>query len=359
MTTYKLYNNPLDSDARYWTLADTKKTLSYGATYNTLMSPRNVGKSYSCMQLANQELEKGNSVAWGRYNKIELGASIKAWTQFNPDLVPVKNEGSTLKTLVDSCTGGRLTFFTWSVSQNLKGIDEPYKYIICDEFIPDRYTNKTRLDTEFDDWSSVYFSLARDYKPKVIMLSNCIYWMNPFYERWNICPFAKGKTLAVKDILTADIDGETVKSNRRVVSENIGMSKTMIKRTIEETNVMFASSSEMQHYYNNQTKAEYTKIAKCPDMTVPLDYIQLMSDGYYMGTRSYDGMLYVSKIRPDLHKETAVSEPEYIDITKRHYRGKSYVPYYEDAFNAGMCAFDSSETLTHFLRWIRHMRRFL
>ena len=359
MTEYKLYDHKLDENALYWTLKDLKRTLSYGATFNTLASPRNVGKSYSAMELCQEQLDKGQSVAWGRYNKIELSASIKAWTQFNPELKPVKSEGSDIKTYADECTGGRISFFTWSRSQNLKGIDEPFKYIVCDEFIPERYTEKTRLDTEFNDWTSVYLSLARRYNPKVVMLSNNIFWMNPFYDKWNVIPFPKGKTLVVKDTLTADIDGDLYKSVRRVVNENIGMSKSMVKATIEQTNVQFSTSAEMQRYYDNATKAEYTKIAKCPDLSIPLESLQLMTDGYYMGFRIYDGQLYISKIKVDISKETAVSEPEYINFEKKHYRSKSYIQYFEPQFNAGNCVFDSGETLTHFLRWIRHNRRMI
>lgn len=357
MTEYKMYDKVLDDEALYWTVKDTKKTLSYGSIINTLASPRNVGKSYSCMELLQEQLNKGKEVAWGRYNKPELAPSITAWQKFNPDLVSKKTDNPNLKVYEDPCTGGSITFFTWSISQNLKGIDGEYTYFVCDEFIPERYTNKSRLDTEFADWSSVYASFRRRSDMKVIMLSNNVYWMNPFYEAWNVIPFGKRKTMVTKDIFTANIDGEEIKTIRRTTNENIGMSKMMVKANINANNIMFSSSAEMQHFYDNQTKAEYTTIKKCPDMSVPLESIQLMSDGYYMGYREYDGMCWFCKIKNDETKETLVSEPQYIDIAKRHYRGGMYIKYFEDVFNMGCCAFDCSETLTHFLRWIRHMRQ--
>ena len=356
MTKYKEITVDRNPEQVFWELKDLKKLLSYGADIVTATSPRNIGKSYSAMQLAYESISKGDCVAWGRYNKIELGQAITSFKEFAPDMIEFKLDNTNCKGLVDPATGGKVVFFPWNRSQNMKGLDLPFQYMICDEFIPERYTEKTRLDTEFNDWNSVYLSLARNYQTKAIMLANCIYWQNPFYLQWGIPPFSKGKILVVDDKFTAKVEDKTYETKRRIVSENIAMTPAMIERNLKQIAIGFGSSEDMQQYLDNVTKAEYTTIGQCPDKKVQLEGIQLMSDGYYMGFREYDGMFYFCKIKPDYNKETAVSEPSYIDFTKNHWRTPKYNQFFEDIFNSALCVFDTPETLNAFLRWLRHNR---
>ena len=151
-------------------------------------------------------------------------------------------------------------------------------------------------------------------------------------------------------------DYEKYNVKRRIVSENIAMTPAMIERNLKQIAIGFGSSEDMQQYLDNVTKAEYTTIGQCPDKKVQLESIQLMSDGYYMGFREYDGMFYFCKIKPDYNKETAVSEPSYIDFTKNHWRTPKYNQFFEDIFNSALCVFDTPETLNAFLRWLRHNR---
>lgn len=340
----------------YWELKDLKKLLSYGSNIICVTSPRNIGKSYSAMQLAYESISRGHNVAWGRYNKIELGQAITSFREFAPDMMDFKLDNSTCKGMVDPATGGKIVFFPWNRSQNMKGLDIPIEYMICDEFIPERYTAKTRLDTEFADWNSVYLSLARNETTKCIMLANCVYWQNPFFLQWGIPPFSKGKILVADSTFRADVDGSKFETKRRIVCENVAMTEAMIERNLKQIAVGINSSEDMQQYLDNVTKAEYTTIGVCPNKNIQLEKIQLMSDGYYMGFREYDGMFYFCKIRPDYSKETAVSEPANIDFSKNQWRTPRYNQFFEDIFNSALCVFDTPETLNAFLRWLRHNR---
>ena len=344
-----------DQTQKYWLKKDLKYLLSFNGDVTIAQSPRNVGKSYSAMELADDVLNSGRAVAWGRYNKIELDASISAFLETHPHVIKEKgNKNAIIYT--DPETKGRIVFFTWNVSQNLKGMDIPFTYMICDEFVPERYTNKTRMDTEFADWNSVFLSLSRSYGTRAILISNNVYWQNPFFLGWGVPPFGKGKICIVDSEFTAEIEGKKFRTSRRIVVENVAMTIAMIERNLKQTALSFTSDADMQRYFDNCTKQEYTTIGKCPDMTTPLMSFGLMSDGYYMGIRDYDGKLYFSKNRPDTSKDTFVSEPQYIDFTKRHFRTTDYTKAFEAAFNNGLCVFDKPETLNAFLRWLRHMR---
>lgn len=344
-------------DMEYWDLRALKKLVGYNGDVVGAQSTRNYGKSYAGMQFANEFLEKGLNVAWGRYNKPELATSLQTWKTFNPLLKEVSVKNSNGQTyLIDESTGGKILFFSWSVAQNLKGIDEPYEWMICDEFIPERYTAKTRMDTEFADYNSVFKSIARSYGTKQMFFSNCIYWFNPFFIGWGLPPFGKGKIAVMDDRFKVEIDGHTFKTERRVVWENVAGTHAIIQRNLKQSSLEFGTESELTAYFNNETKAEYTTIEKCPDMSRPLNNIQFMTDGYYFGFRMCNGMAYFTKINPSLDIDTYVSEPAYIDIRRRHYRNAKMGVELEEMFNNAQCAFNSPETLTAFLRFIRHLR---
>ena len=112
--------------------------------------------------------------------------------------------------------------YSWNIAQNLKGVDHPFVYNICDEFIPERYTNRTRYDTEFQDWNSCRKSLARSYDcMKTVLLSNCIDWFNPFFVAWNIPPFPKGHIYKDRKVMHATVNDKVFKTERTIVFENV------------------------------------------------------------------------------------------------------------------------------------------
>lgn len=355
MSQYVKYFDAVHNPKKpYWDYDDLKKLESYNADICIAESPRNFGKSYAGRFACMKEMDKGETVGWLRYNKPEMAKALQTWKAYNPELVEVKNSGGTY--LEDPCTAGRVLLAQWSISQSNKDTDLPFTRLVYDEFIPERYTNKTRLDTEFDDWYSTDTSLSRSYNPKKLMIANNIFWFNPFFLSWGIFPFSKGKIAkyTLKDKLT--IDGYDISYNRVIAIENVGATPAIIQRNIQQQSLRFNNNADLMAYYDNQTKQEYTTIAKCPDMKKQLENYQIMTEGYYMNFRFYNGIMYWTKVNPNYDLDTYVSEPSYIDITRKHWRRIDISRELEDCFNVGMCAFDSGETLLAFMRWIRHLR---
>lgn len=52
-----------------------------------------------------------------------------------------------------------------------------------------------------------------------------------------------------------------------------------MRRTIREQGLEFSSSEEMQAYFDNEFRQEYTQIGTCPDMKVSPEDWQIMSEG--------------------------------------------------------------------------------
>lgn len=344
-------------ELEYW----TEDALGYGLSLISkgdifvAVSPRNYGKTYAATDLVREIVEGGGSVAWGRYNKPELGAAIADITEKITELEPIKVEGSQLK-WYQHPSGGRVCFFSWSISQNAKGTDWPFSLIVCDEFIPERYTNKSRLDTEFADWTSVYKSLARSYNPTVIMLANCIQWINPFFVAWGILPVDKGCIDRYTQIFDVTVDGERYSTRRVVAVENCPGTPPIIRRNLKQQAVSFSSERDMERYFENETKKEYTAIGPCPDPSAPLMTLQIMSMGYYMRPRAYEGRLYWSHVKHDRTVRCYTSEGQYVDYDANTFRHKATSEAIEQLFNDGRCVFDSPETLGSFMRYLRNNR---
>jgi len=357
MSENRFYDAPMREDALYWDIKRLKKLLAYNCDIVGAQSPRNVGKSYSAMMLCQEALDKGKDVCWGRYNSVELSMARDTWLEFNPNLKKIKDMGGlSTKWYRDEATDGRIMFYSWNISQNIKGVDYPFVYNVCDEFIPERYTNRTRLDTEFGDWNSVYKSIKRKYPMKTIMLSNNIKWFNPFFLGWEIQPFAKGQIQKSITDFTVEAYGQTFKTKRTVAFENVGMSPAIIERIIADQALEATSSAELQSYIDNATKTEYCTFAICPDLSIPLSHHQCMSDGYYMSWRICNGLAYWCKVKPDRTKCTIVAEQDNVNPLTNHIRDRMIPQWAEDWFDNGKCVFDKAETLTAFLRWVRKSR---
>lgn len=356
----KLYPVNRDKNAEYWTKDDFKRLLSFNPDIVGAQSPRNYGKSYALMDVCRDVIDKGGCVAWGRYNKTELGQSYNTWRDFMPELdAPKKGErssDSSVKWLVDPCTGGRIMFFPWSISQNLKGIDAPFEYMVCDEFIPERYTNKTRRDTEFADWTSVYKSLARSYGTLPVMLSNNIQWMNPFFIRWEIFPFPKGNIAVDDKRFRFTDDGETFETSRRIVFENVAGTTAIIKRNLKQQAIEFNSNDDLEQYFRNETEQEYARIGKCPDMTLPLSDFQLRSEDTVLNYRVHRGTYYWERVKDNRSLTTFVSEQAWVNAEEKRIRAPSVASEMEKLFNSGQCVFKDPTTLETFYRYIRRNR---
>ena len=161
----------------------------------------------------------------------------------------------------------------------------------------------------------------------------------------------------VEDMTYTTKSGKVITDRKSVIWENIAMTDAMIERTFHSSVAGAKSEAELQAYYDNATKQEYSRIGVCPDMTIQLAPLQLMSQDYWMGYRVHDGQMYWTKVKPRTDIETYVSEAAYIDASKKRFRDPSLSPQIEKYFNEGRCIFDSPETLVALQRWLFHNRQ--
>lgn len=354
--TTKYYDARLPNNKPYWDVKDAKLMVSHHSDINNPTSPRNYGKSYALRVLSTEYMDKGEIVGWGRYSKNEMAKAISAWQSFNPELEKSKDDIGNI-ILTDPVSEGRVMFFYWKNAHNNRDTDYPFCLLTYDEIVPPRYTEKPRLDTEFNDWYDTDTSFSRSYNPIKFLICNNIVWQNPYYLQWDIVPFSKGKMQ--KTITHFDIKMESGDFNidSSVLVWNIAGTDAIIKRNIQQQALKFRNPEELQAYYDNETNMEYTTIGKCPDKKVQLENYCLMSQGYYIGIRSYAGKLYFEKVNWNRDIDTYVSEPAYVDINKKHFRYQGLSKEFEDWFNAGICIFDNAQTLNAFYRWLRHNRQ--
>lgn len=346
-----------DENKAFWDLSCLKKLLSHNADVSIATSTRNVGKTRAAMDLTNEVLERGENVVWERWDRQGLSKTIATWMEFRPDLKKMGMNGADGTVLLDESTGGQIYCIPYGLSDNIKGLDIPdLVWEIKDEFIPEEYRVKTRLDREFNASMSVRKTLKRNSGMRSIYLANCIMWQNPYCWSWEIGPIDKGITRKFIDKTSVTVDGQKYEEQRVIVWENIALTPAMIKRNLR-SDMLAMTATEMEQYYDNATKAEYTKIAECPDKSVQPENILLMSNGYYMGYRRYKGNLYFFESKPRNDVSVYVGEPEYIDLGKKHFRYPGLTKQFEEFFNAGKCIFDNAKTIMAFQRWIWHGRQ--
>ena len=355
----KSYKTDYPDDMLYWGIKQLKKNLSYGCDYTIATSPRAGGKSSAAIQLFDETLRDGYNVAWCRYNKSQLGMSFTAFKKWYPDIkkeaIPHNNNA-----FLGVIPGyeQKIVFCPWNLSDNAKGIDVPnIKYQVMDEFIPEFYTTKTRKETEYTSAMSVRTSLNRSGIMRSICLANCIYWLNPFSLAWNFPPVDVGTIMTIRQPANITLDnGEIKRITQSYCWENVKFTPAMIDRVIHNDGGSM-TIEELESYYNNATKQEYSKIEKCPKMNINTVNYQLMNDRYYFSYRNYNGCFYFCKIRPNFSIPTYVDKPEYVDLGIKHYRYPNLTKTYETYYNTGRCIFDSNETLMHFQAWLWNLRK--
>jgi len=353
--TIDVRHNP---NNEYYTVDDLKYLLSFNTDYTIVSSIRNLGKSYAGMTLAKEKIEMGKTVLWERYNRDEFRLAVKTWENFYPELDKPSNAGGYIE-YTHPETGGKLLIAQTSIATNIKGYDDKEHLPILeikDEFLPVRYTNNVRFLNEFNDAMEIRKTFKRNGPMRSIYLSNCLNWLNPYTINWQITPIDSGKAKIIMDTFSVKVDGEEIKDTRSIIWESVKPTKTQIKR-IMRTEVSSFNVSDLDSYLDNEFYKEYSKIEKCPDMTVQLEPIQLMSEGYYFSYRIYNGRYYFTKVNPNLNKITYVSEKTYIDIDKKHFRYIDLGKRFEDKFNDGLCIFDNTKTLLAYQRWLINLRK--
>ena len=346
-----------DPSKAFWDLSCLKKLLSHNADFSIATSPRNYGKTRAAMDLTMECIDRGENVVWERWDKKGLAKTVDTWKNYHPDLKPSGLGDGDGVILTDESTGGRIYCIPYGLSDNIKGLDIPdLVWEIKDEFIPEVYRVKTRLDREFDASMSVRKTLKRNSGMRSIYLANCIAWQNPYCWAWEIGAIDKGITRKFIDTATIEVDGYTFSEERVIVWENVAATPKIIERNMR-SDMAAMSEQEMINYYNNETKMEYTKIEECPDKNIQLQPVQLMSNGYYMSYRIYGDRIYFVNVKPRFDIPTYVSEPQYIDPNKKHYRYPQLEKQFEEHFNLGRCIFDSPKTIMAFQRWMWHCRQ--
>ena len=344
-------------EKEFWDISCLKRLLSHNADVSIATSTRNVGKTRAAMDLTNECLERGENVVWERWDKQGLSKTINTWKNYRPELKQSGLDGGDGTVLLDESTGGRIFCIPYGLSDNIKGLDIPdLVWEIKDEFIPEVYRIRTRLDREFEASMSVRKTLKRNSGMRSIYLANCIAWQNPYCWNWEIGPIDKGVTRKFIDKVTINVDGESYTESRTIVWENIALTKAMISRNLR-SDMLAMTDKQIEDYYDNATKMEYTKIEQCPDKSIQPEKMLLMSMGYYIGYRKYNNKLYLYASKPRSDIATYVAEPEYIDISKKHFRYPAVAKTFEDYFNNGRCIFDNAKTIMAFQRWLWHTRQ--
>lgn len=346
------------AEKEYWDVKDLEYLLSFNCDYTVVSSVRNLGKSYAGMTHARMQIEKGKTVLWERYSKDEFGMAVKAWQATAPNLVKTDTKG--YHEYVDEVTGGKLLLVQTSVATNLKGYDDlPDKLPVFeykDEFLPVRYLNANRFLNEYSDAMEIRKTFKRNGPMRSIYLSNCLNWMNPYTVNWNIPPIDTGKARIVYDTYSVKLGNETISDTRSIIWESVKPTDAQIRRILR-TEVSSMNVKDLDSYLDNEFYKEYNKVERCPDMSVQLQPIQLMSEGYYMSYRIYNGRYYFCKVKPNKTVNTYVSEKACIDIDTQHYRYPAMAKDFEDKFNDGLCIFDSSQTLMAYQRWLINLRK--
>jgi hypothetical protein len=346
-------------ESEYYTVLDLEADLSYGADYTVLTSVRNVGKSYSAMCHALNLVREGKTVLWERYNKDEFKLSLNTWMNFAPDLAVCK---SGLKTLIDETSGGKIILIQTSTANNIKGFDDDFDKLpvleVKDEFLPIRYTNNTRFIHEYSEAMEIRKTFKRNGEMRSLYLGNNLNWLNPYTVGWNMPMVGNGERIKVTDTFSMKNDEFDLSAQRTILWHSIKPTQRMMSRIFKQE-IASMNKSDLEDYFQNQFYQEYQAIAKCPNLKTPLQSFELMSDGYYMGIRVYDGKYYFARVNHNKTCEVYVSEPEYIDFETNHLRIKSVGLEFQTYFNNGLCIFDSMNTYYAFFRWIVNLRKSL
>lgn len=349
-----------DKSKEFWDVQDLKYLLGFNCDYTVVSSVRNLGKSYAGMTLALDEIKQGHTILWERYNRDEFRLAVKTWENFYPEFGKPVNAGGYLE-YTDENTGGKLLLCQCSVATNIKGYDDVLeklpKYEIKDEFLPVRYLDNRRFIHEYNDAMEIRKTFKRNGRMRSIYLSNCLNWINPYTVAWEMYPIDSGYARHVIDTYTIKLsDGTKISESRSIIWESVKPTDTQIKRILR-TEISSMNVNDIDDYLNNEFYKEYSKIEKCPDMSVQLEPIQLMSEGYYLGFRNYQGRLYFCKINPNSTYPTYVSEKQYIDIDNMHYRYPELGGQFEDYFNRGLCIFDNTKSYMAYQRWLINNRK--
>ena len=344
----KTYNLTYPDEQLYYSL---DKVLTYNADVYFIQSIRNLGKSFSARKLVKNSMNKSYNCAWLRWDKTETATACdKFSSSYNllKGKVPDSNIQYVINDNADNDTKCYFLSVKGAMSYKDFGIDN-LRYVIYDECVPEHYDVKTRRETEFKKLMSLFNTIKRDSDAKLIMISNCIDWFNPFTSAWEIYPFNAG---IVKIFYkTMIINGR--KYDMRILVENVKPSVAMVNR-VAQLEVLRGNVKTVEQYFNNVASTKYNLIADCPDLNLPLADIQLRVGENYFSYRKNNGILYFTKTgyRDGVDVDTA----DIHDIRKGEYRTREIGPTLEQMINTGIIRFNDGHTYNAILQCVYKYR---
>ena len=332
-----------NDDDEFW---KADKLLSYDADIMIAMSIRNLGKTYSAMQLIKNKVSKGYACCWSRWSDGETklamseffdGEDIGKNSDKNVWVKETLNSSAYKITHVES--GGTLYFLSVKMAYKHKGLDiASLKYWVWDEFLPEFYENQTHKNELNLKFNSLYTTLRRNNPNfRVLLLSNNISWFNALYEQWGISPFPSGEIRTFIQKSNVKLHEGFKLPEIRVVMESVLPTKKQIERVIRDE-IMKGSASKIIDYLNNVTRDNFTLYEKCPDLSIPLH----PADWVYLGKtytfRIYKDTLYWIESKPrDCYKWTT-NRDEVTDIIKKDV---SMIPIFQRYYDTSKMRFEN------------------
>lgn len=353
----KDFRHIFPSSVAFYTL---DRLLSHEADISMCWSIRDVGKSYDMRKRCHKFIKNGFSTVWLRWQRTELSTAIESWKEQFPDEyedVTPKGTNIIYHTFRLKGTDNVVVFACVKDSNNVKDIQVPnLAWLVYDECVPETYDVRTRRDVEFEKFTSIYMSFARkSVHMRAVLMCNVIDWFNPFTRGWEIFPFDAGIIRTFVDTFEVeDVDGNRIKTTRKIAVENIQPSKAMLDRVVELAKMRYNSQEELQKYINNATAKQYGLIGKCPDMTVPLHDLQFRRGDKYYSFRVYDGIYYFCEVEPRKDYPTEVFKFG----TNGHLEGRrpQLGKMIEELINAGLVRFESGHVFNELMNGLADYR---
>lgn len=336
------------------------KALSKEADLTMVQSIRDVGKSYDMRKKCDKAINNGYNCIWLRWERTELSTAIDAWKEQFPDQyedVTPKGTNIVYKKYQKVDSDNVIVFACVKDSNKVKDIQVAnLKWIAYDECVPETYDVRTRRDTEFKKFMSIYMSFVRKSKGvRAVLMCNVIDWFNPFTRGWDITPFEPGIIRTFIDTFEVeDTDGNITKTTRKIAIENIRPSKAMMERVIELAKLQFSNSKDLQKYLDNATGKDYSLIGRCPDMDTPLANIQFRRGERYYSYRLYNGIYYICETakRDNLITEVFRFGSNGHMECRRPAVGQAF----EELINAGVVRFENGHVFNDFLMGLADYR---
>lgn len=351
----KEFRHDFPPDDPYYSL---DRLLSHEADISWCQSIRDVGKSYNMRMKCHKAISNGFSCVWLRWQRTELGTAMQAWQkQFGDAYVDVTPKGTNIvyKIWMNLESNTYIVFGAVKDSVHIKDVQiANLRWLVYDECVPEQYDVRTRRDVEFDKFTSIYMSFARESKQmRAVLMCNVIDWFNPFTQAWNIRPFDAGIIKVFIDVMTIETDTGPKTARLKIAFENIKPSRAMLDRVIELAKLRYSNTKDLQKYINNATAKDYGMVAKCPDMSIPLEPLQFRRGERYYGFRICNGVYYFTETS---FRNLPTEVFKFGTNGNREGRNPQLGKAIEELINQGRCKFDSGHTYNEFMNGLADYR---